>query len=846
MPCRRPSTVPSLRSPAFIPGKPVLRPMALALKLAFAGSLLAGWSAAAQAQPPAVPAAEQTQSGAGEGMHRYDIAAGALSTALTQFSAEAGILLVGATDLAQGKNSPGVRGTFSTQAALDALLAGTGLEAVRNAQGQYVLQAAGSESRTLAPVLVEENIIPASNDPGRTEGSSSYAAPSTNTAFKLPLTPRETPQTVTVVPQAAIKDFALTDIRKILLFTPGVHVSAERGPQAYYFQARGQNMQVQFDGVPSSNRFGGRGDGMTFDSATIDRIEVLHGAAGLLTGPGSPGGTINVIRKLPTEKAQTTLEAGGDSWGGWRGMADVSGPLGDSGLTGRLVSVYERQDSYVDYASGKHSMIYGVLGKHLGEHTELYAGINLEQVTDASYGSHYGLPANIDGTLLDIPREKNLGATWADQDDTLNTVFLRLQHAFSPDWTLHGIFTYEDYDTHQLESVAARPREAAEVNNIYLYPAIENWHANTQALDLYLQGRFGLLGRQHDLMFGFNGARKDSGGDYSTSPAPLATIDIETWDARQAPGPYSQGMDYIFGWSGEYEQYGVFGGTRFNLLDPLHLIVGTRLSWVEQSFDGVTDSKEDGISTWYGGLVWDLTKHLSAYTSYSDIFEPHWIGTRDRNGAVLDPITGENLEAGLKLEAFGGKLNGAFALFRLDQTNLAETDLEGEAPGICGGTLDLCSKATGLIRSEGFELSLAGEVANGWQVMAGYTKFTRDRRDGEIDPYDAKTPEQQLHVATTYTAPDSRWSIGASARWQEATVYRGDLFFMPEQSFRIEQKAYTVVGLFGGYQLTPTLRLSAAVDNLFDETYLSGLEWPIGGLVYGDPRRVSVTLRAEF
>lgn len=777
----------------------------------------------------------------------YNIPAGRLSDVLAQFAATAGVPLSFDPQLLADQQSPGLRGSYTARDGFATLLTGSGYELDDRGNGGWSLRPAASGATTLSAVRVEESIDPLA-DPGRTEGSSSYTAPATGTAFKLPLTLRETPQTVTIVPQAVIQDFGLTDIRQIMLFTPGVTVSAERGPQAYYFEARGNALQVQYDGVPSSNRFGGRGSGMTFDSAIVDRVEVLHGAAGLLTGPGSPGGTVNVVRKLPTATAQATVEASADSWGGWRAMADASGPLGDGGLGGRLVAVYENQDFYIDYTSAKHSLIYGVLGQRFGESTDLYLGINLEQVSDGSYGPHYGLPAEIDGTPMDIPRKKNLGAAWSDQDDKLNTVYMRLQHLFSPDWSLQGIVTYEDYKTTQQEGVTFREREPELLEDIYFAPSIERWGSETWAADLFLQGRFNLLGRSHQLMAGFNGSKREEWGNSEYSTGELVPVDIETWDAREAPSPNSvvyEGYKY----AGEYQQYGVFGGARFSLLDPLHLIVGTRLSWVEQSWDGVTADKEDAVNTWYGGLVWDFAKNWSAYASYSDIFEPHGVGTRDREGNVLDPIVGENLETGLKFEAFEGRLNGALAVFRLDQTNLAEPDYEGVMPGICGEPeLDFCYTASGLVRSEGYELSLSGEVARGWEVYGGYTNFSRKYRTGEEggDPYDAKTPTEYLQVGGRYSAPGDRWSVGASARWQETVAYEGTLYFMPEQSFRTEQKAFTIMGLFANFKVTPKLNLSANVDNLFDEKYFSGLEWPLGGLVYGDARKFSVTLRAQF
>lgn len=782
---------------------------------------------------------------ASQQVRQFDIPAGPLTQAIGRFVIDSGIFVSADGALTRDRSTPGVQGQHTASEALALMLTGTGLRAVAQADGTFALQtAAAADVAQMRKIAVQADEFNEGADPGRTEGSDSYTTRSTNTAFKIPLSLRETPQTVTVVPQAVIRDYGLTDIRQVMLFTPGVAVSAERGPQSYYFEARGESMQVQYDGVPSSNRFGGRGTGLTFDSAIVDRIEVLHGASGLLTGPGSPGGTVNVVRKLPTGQGQVAMEASVDSWGGWRGMADVSGPLGDSGFGGRLVGVYENQDFYIDYTGAKHSLVYGVLGKSFGDATQMYLGVNLEQIDDGSYGAHYGLPAQVDGTPFDISRKKNLGATWADQDDSLNTAFLRVQHEFSPHWSLHGILTYEDYDTSQLEGVVYYERDPEQLDTLYFGPNIEDWGYDTRAADLYVQGRFALFGREHDLMFGFNGMwRDETGAGYYTSE-PSAIVDIDTWDARNAPSPYALPFDG-YSYSGEYEQYGIFAGTRLSLADPLHLIVGTRLSWVEQSWDGVTDSKEDGVDTLYGGVVWDFAQNWSAYASYSDIFEPHPIYVRDRNGNVLEPKVGRNIEGGLKFEAFEGRLNAALAIFRLDQTNLAEPDYAAEVPGICGGeVLDACSKASGLVRNEGFEFSISGEIARGWQVYGGYTNFKRKYQ--QDDPYGTKTPSEFLQLATSYASSDDRWSFGATARWQEATAYEGVLYFMPEQAFRTAQDAYTIVGLYGGYRINDTLRLSLNVDNLFDEKYYSGLEWSLGGMVYGDARQISMTLRAGF
>ncbi|MEM7027343.1 MAG: STN domain-containing protein [Pseudomonadota bacterium] len=59
---------------------------------------------------------------------QYNIPAGPLSSVLTQFSTEAGIFLAGATELAEGKSSAGLIGTYSVDEGLVEILSGTGLD----------------------------------------------------------------------------------------------------------------------------------------------------------------------------------------------------------------------------------------------------------------------------------------------------------------------------------------------------------------------------------------------------------------------------------------------------------------------------------------------------------------------------------------------------------------------------------------------------------------------------------------------------------------------------------------------------------------------------------------------
>ena len=830
-----------MRGNSNLRGRGRIRWLAGALALSTAAG---AWSVSpVQAQP--------TQQAA----HQFDIAAQPLGDALMAMGRQSGLQVTAGGELVEGKTSSGVSGRMSATQALSQLLRGSGLTfrfVGANAVRIEPVPEVSGGAITLGPVRVEgaggvtgAPYNYAIVDRGRTEGSRDYAPPATTTAFKIPLTLQETPQTVVVIPQAAIRDFNLTTVREVLEFTPGIFVRPERSQDYYEFQSRGYDMQVQLDGVPAPNGMGARGRSISPDTAIVDRVEILQGASGLMSGAGAPGGIVNVFRKMPTASSHVELQLGLDSWGGWRGVADISGPLSDSGLGGRLVAVMEERDSFIDYVSGKHAVLYGVLEHRLGDRTTVAVGATLDKIFDYAPGSHYGFPTQVDGSLYpDIPRSRNWGATWSDLEETTYNTFLRLQHRFSERWSVQALITYENFKTRSLQGLPYRERTEAEWPNLLFGSQSEDWYAESYALDIAAQGEVSLFGRDHQLMFGFNGSLREIGGDGGgASPASLVSLyDPADWDARQAPGPYSAGWVQYDDWSSERDNYGGYAGARLSLAKGLHALIGGRLTWYQQSWYGVQDSKSSGVLTPYGALTWDILESLTAYASYTEIFEPNSVTTQDRNNRVLDPITGENKEVGLKLALFDGKLTAQGAVFWLDQVNVAEPDFAGEFPGICGGILpDPCYRASGKIKADGWDVSIAGEIARGLKVLGGYGKVNNEGSYFAPD-------RSQWSLAASYTAPDDRWNVGVTLRHQSSWSTIGEPYFAEGAGldYVYGHDGFTVVGLNARYNLNDALSVSGEISNLLDEKYLAQRDWPANGSVWGDPRRGSLTLRAKF
>lgn len=300
-------------------------PLAVVIRLLLCGTplLIAPGFAQATVQPSRV----------------YAIPAGQLNQQLSQFAAQSGVYLAGDASLATGSGTA-LTGNYGVEEGFGILLAGSGLQAVRQPNGSYVLEKISSDDEMLVLASVNQN--------GVTEGSGSYTSRSMNTATALNLSPRETPQSVSVMTRQRMNDQSITSLDEAMGQSTGVNVVNQNGFQVKY-ESRGFVMDnIKEDGVNAStqnsvmNAF--QASSESPDMAIYDRVEILRGASGLTQGSGEPGGTVNLVRKKPTYQFQGYSSVSAGSWDNYRGEMDISGPLNDDAtLRGRVVGVYQNK-----------------------------------------------------------------------------------------------------------------------------------------------------------------------------------------------------------------------------------------------------------------------------------------------------------------------------------------------------------------------------------------------------------------------------------------------------------------------------------------------------------------------
>lgn len=155
--------------------------------------------------------------------YSFAIARQSLANALDQLSTQSGLQIAYSAALAQGIESAGVSGRMSAEQALGKLLAGTGLGFERNGANAVLLTRLPQSSQAVE--LEATQIV--SNQLGTvTEGSGSYTPGTIATATRMVLTPRQTPQSITVVTRQHMEDFGLNNVDDVMRHTPGITVSA--------------------------------------------------------------------------------------------------------------------------------------------------------------------------------------------------------------------------------------------------------------------------------------------------------------------------------------------------------------------------------------------------------------------------------------------------------------------------------------------------------------------------------------------------------------------------------------------------------------------------------------------
>ena len=797
-----------------------------------------------------VPALVQAQN---QQMRTYSIPAGALGDVLTRFGSDSAILLSFSSESTQGLRSAGLQGSYGVHDGFRVLLAGSGLQAVPQPNGGYLLQKAPASANAPTPdsrgvaVMSGVTVVAAAERNAATSGTGSYTGGPASGATGLALSQRETPQSLTIVTRQQMDDQNSNAVSDVMKNVNGVSVQ-NYDSDRWSFQARGFAVtNFQYDGV--SAIYDGVYDWGTTNSdmAIYDRIEVLKGATGLMSGTGDPSATVNMVRKRPTADFAGAATLGAGSWDNYRGEVDVSGPLNASRtVRGRLVGAYQDKHSYLDRYKQQKSVAYGIVEADLTPVTLLTAGFTHQDYKPR--GSTWtGFPVLFsDGSRTDFPTSWNPATGWSRRDMQNTTLFSSLEHTFANDWKIK-LSANQLRSTHDsvLGSASGGNPDPVTGEGAYFFMGKYQGDRRQTTVNVDASGPFTAFGRQHEAMLGYSSSTAKQDGPVYESVYPPVEGSYFDWRGQYAEPAFKRlGND-----NDSTRQSGLYGAVRLHPVDALSLIVGARVSDYKQEqdrsfFDTGTARitsriEENNVVTPYAGVVYDLDKTYSLFGSYTSIFAPQ--SNRDANRRFLSPVRGKGFEAGVKAEYFEGKVNASAAVFQIRQSNVAS--YVGEVNG------EEAYKAIDGITSRGLELEVTGEVAKDVKLSAGYTyAHVRDAEGKDVFSTMLQTtqPAHLVRVQGSWRLPASldKVTVGGGINWQSS--YFGKLWNPAAEDYaRIGQGSYALVNLMARYEISKNTTASMNVNNLMDKKYLTGLGLFETGF-YGEPRNVMFTLRTKF
>ena len=304
---------------------PSRRPLVLALQLAFV---------AAPMLTPALMPAAQAQAAA----RSYSIPAGTLSRVLSQFAAEAGVLLSVDAALTEGKQSSGLQGSYGVAQGLERILAGSGLEAVPQNSGGYTLRrlpAGSGKEAALATVAVTAN---SAGQPGQQPKpyAGGQMARGSRVGLLGDLDMMDTPFATAAYTSQLMQDQAAKSVADVVANDPAVRVYRGYGNYAEAYTVRGLPLYADDLGF---NGLYGLLPRQYVAVEMLERVEVFRGANAFLNGMASGnsgmGGSINLVPKrageLPVTQVTGTLH--GDSLFG--GHVDIGRRFGPDQSVGR-------------------------------------------------------------------------------------------------------------------------------------------------------------------------------------------------------------------------------------------------------------------------------------------------------------------------------------------------------------------------------------------------------------------------------------------------------------------------------------------------------------------------------
>ncbi|WP_461099714.1 TonB-dependent siderophore receptor [Spirosoma luteolum] len=670
-------------------------------------------------------------------------------------------------------------------------------------------------------------------------GKPSYKTDVVSGSLRLKTPLLELPQNVQVISRQLLADQQVFDMLEGVSRNVSGVTKQEHWDNYARLNMRGSRIAPFRNGMNVQSTWGPLAE----DMSMVDRIEFVKGPAGFMMANGEPSGFYNIVTKKPTgvNRGEVTLTTG--SFDTYRAALDLDGRLSADGkLLYRFNVMGQAKGSYRDFEYNNRVTLAPVLTYKLSEQTSLTAEYTYQYSQMSAIGSAYVFSRNGFGEL---PR--NATTASANLDPTRihdHSAFLILNHRLDPNWQLTGQLAYFSYTQVGSSLWADSLNTRGD-----LYRRLSSWDAANQGkfAQVFVNGDVTTGPVQHRLLLGLDLGTKEYMADWNQTfalyndsytfniyrPTYYLPADLLPKIDRSTSLRYRAGVNVLSqSYSGVYLQDELWFWR-----DHVRLTLAGRITSARDSEYGAGTAET--VFTPRVGISGSLSRQTSIYALYDQAFVPQAGATAQ--GIAFKPVTGDNVEAGIKKDWANGRWNATASVYRITKNNVLTSD----------PTNPTYSIQLGQTQTRGVEFDLRGTLLPGLNVVANYaltdSKITRDTQAENVGQ---PVPGFARHITNAWLA--YRLQTGALKGLGVSFGYQWQLdrygWYVDTQSREPVLPNYFRTDGAVSWQ-HDKLSLALNVNNLLNAYLYSGSPYPYGGYNYYQieaPRNYRLSLGYRF
>lgn len=703
---------------------------------------------------------------------------------------------------------------------------------------ELFVQVSPGETTHIDPVFLNEDAktlneitISASKTNPFQENKSQYVS-------KLSLQRLENAQVYSTITNELLAQQLVFSVDDAVRNAPGLQkmweATGRGGDGGAYYNSRGFILQSQLRNGVAGNVTS------RIDAANIESIEVIKGPSATLFGSTltSYGGLINRVTKKPFESFGGELTYSTGSYGFNRISADVNTPLDKSkDMLFRLNTAYQYEGSWQDNGFEKGYVISPSLRYALNDRltfsfdAELYSGSNTGKPFIFFYFPASSLGASR-ADELGIDYNRSYSANDIFQESKSNNFFVQANYTISEAWTSQTNFTSSySFSDGSLPYYYLVPNsivtgDANATGSDYLTRAVQatsNSEITVKEFQQNFIGDFTIGSLRNRIVIGLNLFAENSnqlfyGTDFDVIAKNGVIPNYGKFNRDKLDSALQNGTTWTWPYRYKSNTFSAYVSDVINLTDNLLLSAALRIDHFDNkgSFNQTTgeytgDYAQAALSPKFGLVYQPLNQVVALFANYQNGFTN--INGTDFEGKTFKPEQANQVEAGVKIDAFGGKLSGTLSYYDITVRDIVRPYFENPNFSIQDGTQ----------RSRGVEFELITNPLPGFNVVAGmsYNESEYLKSDEDVQgrrPATAMSPlASNLWISYTLSRGKLQ-GLGAGVGGNYASDnkilnsnYYGE-FSLPE---------YTLVNATIFYD-QPKFRIGLKADNLTNKQYWIG------------------------